>query len=211
LNAAWYSPAVVLPGEQVEPATLHGERRFVLEDVPWWTYVALRDGLEHSGTRMTYLEGRLELMSPSERHEEETALIARLLETWADEKDVDLRGFRSTTCRREAKRGGLEPDECYTVGIKATGAVPQIAIEVIVTNPLVDKLEVYARLGVQEVWVWHSSMRRLVVNRLTGPSYAQHGQSAILTDLDLALLTSFVRAGESHTGLVKEYRKALRG
>src|SRR5262249_26665879 len=42
----------------------HGERRFMLEDVPWWAYVALRDALEDSGTQMTYLEGSLELMSP---------------------------------------------------------------------------------------------------------------------------------------------------
>lgn len=58
------------------------ERRFLLEGVPWPAYVALRDGLEDAGVRMTYLEGRLELISPSEKHEEEKKLIARLLETW---------------------------------------------------------------------------------------------------------------------------------
>src|SRR5438105_11349888 len=49
----------------------HGERRFVLYDVPWWTYVALRDAMDerHPGLKMTYLEGALELMSPSDLHE----------------------------------------------------------------------------------------------------------------------------------------------
>lgn len=204
----------MLPAEQSqpepEPVRPEPESRFLLEDVPWWTYVALRDALDKPALRMTYREGRLELMSPSETHEEETKLIARLLETWADEKNVDLRGFRSTTYRREAALRGLEADECYTVGPKVKDAVPQIAIEVVVSSPLLDKLDVYAGLGVQEVWVWHSARRRLVVNRLSGSVYTQHDRSEILAELDLALLAAFVRPGESHTALAKEYRAALR-
>jgi hypothetical protein len=66
------------------------ERRFVLEGVPWWTYVALRDALdgEGAGVRMTYLEGTLEVRSPSTLHEDAKKLIARLLEVWATELDV---------------------------------------------------------------------------------------------------------------------------
>lgn len=63
--------------------------------------------------------------------------------------------------------------------------MPQIAIEIMVSNPLLDKLDVYAGLGVAEVWVWHS------------PSHAFS-------------LHHFVRAGESHTALAKQYRAALR-
>ena len=196
--------------EQIEAASPEPERRFLLEQVPWWAYVALRDALEDSGTRMTYLEGRLELMSPSETHEEEKSLFGRLIEAWAEQHDVDLRGFGSTTYRREAERRGLEPDECYALGPKVQDSVPQIAIEVIVSSPLLDKLDVYAGLGVQEVWTWHSATRRVVVHRLSDRQYVQHERSALLPDLDLALLTSFVRPGESHTALVKEYRAALR-
>jgi hypothetical protein len=55
--------AASLPGSPVTSAD-PAERRFVLHDVPWWTYVALRDALDHPGVRMTYLKGTLELMSP---------------------------------------------------------------------------------------------------------------------------------------------------
>jgi hypothetical protein len=34
------------------------ERRFLFEAVPWWVYLALRDALEQTGVRMTYLPGR---------------------------------------------------------------------------------------------------------------------------------------------------------
>ncbi len=192
-----------------EPRPADAERRFLLEDVPWWAYVALRDALEDTGTRMTYLEGRLEFMSPSKTHEEETKLIARLLEAYADAMDLDLRGFRSTTFRHESAKRGLEPDECYALGPGEADAVPQIAIEVVIANPLVDKLDVYAGLGVAEVWIWHSPARSFAVHRLSDRRYQQHDRSAILPDLDLTLLASFVRPGENQTALVKAYRAAL--
>lgn len=201
----------MVTAEQLAPPAVDPEQRFLIANVPWWTYVAMRDAVDEPGLRMTYLEGRLELMSPSETHEEETNLIGRLLETWADELDVDLRGFGSTTYRHEVKRRGLEADRCYSLGTKPPDAVPQIAIEVVVASPLLDKLDVYAGLGVREVWVWHSADRRLVVHRLAGDRYTAHDRSAVVPALDLALLTSFVRAGDSHTALAKAYRAALRG
>jgi Uma2 family endonuclease len=191
------------------PAPSGGERRFILEDVPWWAYVALRDALEDTGTRMTYLEGRLELMSPSQTHEEEKTLIARLIEAYAEVMDLDLRGFGSTTFRREAAKRGLEADECYVVGPMVKGDTPQIALEVVVESPLLDKLDVYAGLGIREVWVWDSSLRAFAVHRLAGHRYERHDRSAILSDLDLALLASFVRPGENQTALVKAYRAGL--
>ena len=144
---------------------------------------ALRDALEDSGVRMTYLEGRLELMSPSETREEETKIIARLLEAWADAHDVDLRGYRSTTYRRETERRGLEPDECYCVGkIKE---VPDLAIEVIVSHGGIDKLEVYRGLGVPEVWLWQDW--KLTVHQLEGERYRPAARSRFLPELDLEL------------------------
>ena len=43
----------------------------------------------------------------------------------------------------ERRRAALEED-----------GVPDIAIEVVVTSGLVDKMAVYAGLGVPEVWLW---------------------------------------------------------
>jgi Uma2 family endonuclease len=150
-------------------------------------------------------------MSPSKLHEEESKLIARLLEAWAEEHDLDLRGFKSTTFRNEARARGAEPDECYSIGPLAADAPPQIAIEVVVSSPLLDKLDVYAGLGVAEVWVWHSPSRNFAVHRLAGGEYEAVASSHLLPALDLGLLASFVRAGENQTALVKSYRVALRG
>ena len=183
----------------------------MLHGVPWWTYVALRDALDdHVGVKMTYLEGTLELMSPSLLHEDAKKIIARLIETWAMERDVDLRGFGGATFRKEAKERGLEPDECYKLGAIAEDGVPDIAIEVIVTSGLVDKLSVYAGLGVPEVWTWSPGASAIEVNQLAGGRYVVHERSAIVPSLDLAELSRFIRPGESQTQLAKAYQAALR-
>lgn len=188
------------------------EQRFVLQAVPWSTYVALRDALEdHAGLKLTYLEGVLELMSPSMLHEDAKTIIARLLEAWATERDVDLRGFGSTTFRREARRRGLEPDECYKLGKLEEDAVPDIAIEVVVSSGLVDKMAVYAGLGVAEVWIWRPGAEAIAVSRLVDGEYQPRERSEVLPALDLAELARFVRPGESQTALVRAYQASLRG
>lgn len=187
------------------------ERRFVLHGVPWWTYVALRDALDdHSGLKMTYLRGALELMSPSLLHEDAKKIIARLLEVWVMERDVDLRGFGGATFRQEAKQRGLEPDECYKLGKLEDDDVPDIAIEVTVTAGLVDKMAVYAGLEVPEVWEWRPTTNTIVVHRLIDDRYERADRSQILPDLDLAELSRFVQPGENQTRLAKQYQTLLR-
>jgi Uma2 family endonuclease len=190
-----------------------GELRFVLQQVPWSAYVMLRDALDdagNGGVRMTYVEGTLELMSPSALHEESKKILARLIELWAEEKNVDLRGFGSTTFRKEATQRGLEPDECYILGRRADEeSVPDIAVEVVVRAPLVDKLRVYAGLAVKEVWLWDDARKTIEVHRLAGAGYETSPRSAIVPELDLALLSRFVRPGESHTALARAFRAAI--
>lgn len=196
------------PARDEEAAT---ERRFVLHGVPWAAYVTLRDALDdQSGLKMTYLRGTLELMSPSTLHEDAKTIIGRLIEVWAMEHDVDLRGFGGATFRREAKERGLEPDECYTLGPLHEDGVPDIAIEVTVTASLVDKLAVYAGLGVPEVWEWRPSTGAIAVLRLVGDDYQPRERSEVLPELDVAELSRFVTPGQSQTALAKQYQAALR-
>lgn len=187
------------------------ERRFVLHGVPWAAYVTLRDALDdQSGLKMTYLRGTLELTSPSTLHEDAKTIVGRLIEVWAMERDVDLRGFGGATFRREAKERGLEPDECYTLGPLHEDGVPDIAIEVTVTASLVDKLAVYAGLGVPEVWEWRPSTGAIAVLRLVGDDYQPRHRSEVLPELDVAELSRFVTPGQSQTALAKAYQAALR-
>ena len=209
-SAACYGPNMVAALPLVAESR-HEEPRFLLQGVPWWTYVALRDVLDdHSGVKLTYLEGALELMSPSTLHADAKTIIARLLEVWAMERRLDLRGFGSATFRREAKQRGLEPDECYKLGKLEEDAVPDIAIEVVVSSGLVDKMAVYAGLGIAEVWTWQPATGKIVVNCLIDGTYHLRDRSEVLPALDLSQLATFVQPGENQTELALAYQAALR-
>lgn len=177
----------------------------VLHDVPWAMYVMLRDGLDGPGVRMTYLEGVLELMSPSRTHEVDKTQIARLLELFCLERDIPLYGYGSMTFRKEAEQRGLEPDECYCRD--ADKEIPDIAIEVVVTHGQVDKLEVYRGLGVGEVWVWESGAFRVLALREGG--YEPIASSEVIPELDLDHLAGFVKRTDQHAAL-RAYRDELR-
>lgn len=181
----------------------------VLRGIPWRQYDALCRAREDSaGPRMAYLDGELEIMSPSRRHEYEKKLIARLVETYGEETGLSLNGFGSETFRRKAKEAGVEPDECYCVG--PARKLPDFAIEVAYTRGGIDKLEVYRRLGVVEVWFWVKG--RFHVYRLVAHRYQARERSQALPGLDLDELATIVTAtDDSHqTEAVRAYRRGLR-
>lgn len=197
-----------------QPAQYAAEARedesIVLFDVPWSTYVMLRDTLDESrpSVRLTYLEGMLEIMSPSPAHELDKKIIARLLEAYAEERDLRFDGQGSTTFRNELVARGAEPDECYSVRAAAPGDTPDIALEVVRAHWKVDKLAVYRGLGVPEVWVFRRG--RFDVHVLGGEGYVLAERSERLPELDLARLATYVRHGEDQTQLVKAWRAELR-
>jgi Uma2 family endonuclease len=85
---------------------------------------------------------------------------------------------------------GLEPDQCFAIGDAVRPTVPDLAIEVIWTSGGIDKLEVYRKLGVREVWFWKA--HRLEVYVLKGEQYRRARKSRLVPEVDLDLLVSFV-------------------
>lgn len=193
--------APLYPHEEVRA----GEARIVLNDVPWSTYLVLRDSVRDAHTRMTYLRGRLEIMSPSREHETDKKLIARLLELFCLERDIPLFGYGSTTFRREDKERGLEPDECYCRGEDRD--MPDVALEVIASSGILDKLEVYAGLGVREVWLYEAGAFRVLA--LRGGRYEVVSRSEVFPELDFGRLAHHASQRDQHAAL-RAYRDELR-
>jgi len=162
-----------------------GEQRILLNDVAWKDYVLVRDVLDGPGVRMTYLQGVLELMSPSREHELWKTNIARLIELYAHIKRIELHGYGSTTFKKEAKQRGAEPDECYLVG-KKLADMPEIVLEVIHSSPLIDKLDVYAGMGIPEVWVFRDGAFSIHVFDRAHGCYEKRASSPLLPGLDFA-------------------------
>ncbi len=188
-----------------------GESRILLRGISWETYEQLSE--DNPGLRLTYLDGELEVMSTSSNHELDKTMLGRLVEAYSEERDLVFNGLGNTTYKDKAKRLGLEPDECYVLRPISDDddelpERPDLAIEVVYTHYRIDKLAVYRGLGVPEVWIWRRG--RIAVHVLAEAGYEPRDRSALLPDMDLALLASFVRRRDQ-VQAVKDYRRALRG
>ena len=181
----------------------------LLRGVGWKEYVILRELLDSAALRMTYLGGLLELMSPSPEHESWKKNVARLVELYAFIKGIDLRGYGSTTFKREAIERGAEPDECYLIGKKLVD-FPEIVLEVVHTKPLLDKLAVYAGFGVAEVWVFEDGAFTLYLFDAQSRGYRQAERSALMPDLDHAMVARYVARGDS-IDVLRDFEREIRG
>ena len=188
-------------------ATRTEDQRVTLNDVTWSDFeLILQIRGDRAGVRMTYLNGVLELMTPSVDHEGIKKTIARLLEAYAEEQGMPFNGFGSWTLKNARRARALEPDECYSLSLGRPTS-PDLAIEVVWTSGGIDKLEVYRGLGVREVWFWREGV--IAISVLTGDQYEPRERSVLLPDLDLVELARHIDP-ENQTASVRRYRQALR-
>jgi Uma2 family endonuclease len=142
-------------------------------------------------------------MSPLKRHDRVKKLIARLIEMGAYELDIEIQGIGSTTLRRSEVLKGLEPDECYYVAHEAEvrdkadyvpgrDPPPDLAVEVDVTSSSLDRMRIYADLGVPEVWRFQDD--QLSFWRLTsGGKYVRSARSRAFPIVDSKKLNDLLR------------------
>lgn len=170
------------------------EERFITSGVSWSNYEALLTKLEqNSHYRVTYLDGILEIVSPSIRHEGIKKRLAILLERYLYKKRIQFKPMGSSTIKKQLKQAGADSSECYCIGNPKP--IPDLAIEVNITSGSVDKLEIYRRLGVLEVWFWENNRLKLYCKREDKPAkfldakgYELVDASELLPELNIPLL-----------------------
>ncbi len=182
------------------------EPKITLYNVTWIQYETLVTNFmdRFPSLRMTYLKGTLQIMTTSAEHEKLKTIIARLVEAYAEEKDIDLNGYGGATFRKQANERGLEPDECYCFG--ELKDVPDIAIEIVISSGGIDKLEVYRGLSVPELWFFKNN--QFLIYHLQNETYEQHTDSRFLPELDIAQLSNYIN-WTSQTQAVKAYRASI--
>jgi Uma2 family endonuclease len=196
------------------PATTRDERGaeddvVLLRDATWADYQRLLELRgDRSAPRLAFLEGALEIMTPSRFHEVLKSLIGRLVEVWCLEQGVEFSVYGSWTLESKEAERGIEPDECYVFGDVAEPERPDLAIEVAWSPPRVDKLAIYARLGVPEVWIWRRE--RISIHTLRGDSYEESPASQVLPGIDLDELASFLDRPTASQA-IRAYRARLAG
>jgi Uma2 family endonuclease len=147
----------------VSPPVAPGQH-FLLYGVSWHTYTRLlRTFADRPGVRLTYDRESLEIRTLTHEHESYSYILARLVDTLTEELNVLAKAGGSTTFRRRRRKRGLEPDACWwiasapqvrgkTVINLAKDPPPDLALEIDITHSSLDRLGIYAALGVPEVW-----------------------------------------------------------
>lgn len=146
------------------PARAVVRDRILIDNVDWRSYTRfLYLFAERPSYRLTYDRGRLEIMSPLPLHERGANILGRLAITLTEELGQPILQGGSVTLRRRRRHRGLEPDRCYWIANEAAvrgkdrldlriDPPPDLAIEVDVTSSSLDRMSIYAALGVPEVW-----------------------------------------------------------
>ena len=145
----------------------------------WDLYEALAGAIgDHQPVRLAFDGERVELMSPSEDHEELRVQFGCLVRGLAAGLGVACKGIGATTQKRPPGRG-VEPDTSFyltpekvAAARRAAGSphgpggpVPDLAVEIDLTPSALDRPAIYAALGVPEVWVYDGE--RVVIERLS--------------------------------------------
>ena len=186
--------------------TTESDHIVVLHDVSWEDYEhILRIRGENPVPRISYLEGELELMTPSKDHEIIKSKVGRLFEDWCINRDIEITGVGSWTLNDKRTRRGAEADECYIFGSRERDR-PHLAIHVELTDAGIDKLAIDEKLGVEEVWLWRKGVIEVYI--LKNGKFGKARRSRLVPELDLELLASMLDR-DTLSQAVRDFRKAL--
>ena len=202
-----------------EVAMLQVNQRLILQGISWDFYEQLLNEFESSNAlHFAYDNGILEVEVPLGKHEIPIRLLADLVSNLCVEKDIEVRNVGSTTFRKRAKAKGIEPDTAFYIqnAARVSGLLdldlsknpfPDLAIEVDVTSPSLNKMPIYAGLGISEIWLYKG--KNVEFLQLIGEKYVPIKSSIALPFLSSEKATEFLQNGlkETFNKWVKDVRK----
>ena len=161
--------------------TSEPDHRVVIRDVDWAFYEQLADSIPEGANLHVDYDGKdLEIMGKGRKHERISELLGYLVRIVTEELQVPYESLGETTWKRPELARGIEADQCYYFQpekLEADAAAlardsddiadypnPDLAIEVDISSPLVDRASIYAALGVAELWRFANG--QVVIERL---------------------------------------------
>jgi Uma2 family endonuclease len=177
----------LIPSPPSRPET---GQRVILRGVSWTTYERLLADFQDShAAHFTYDQGVLEITVLSAEHEAIKHALALLVDVLAEELNINVYGFGSTTFRQENLHRGFEPDACFYIqhGERVRGKKkldltvdppPDLVIEVDITSPSLNRMTIYAALGVPEVWRYDGA--HVTIACLSDGTYSNAKESTAL-------------------------------
>jgi len=194
----------------------------VFSEVSWDSFETILDKIGERHYRMAYDDGDLEFMTTSYEHDHYGTWIGRLIFFVAMELGMPIASGGSTTLKKRLRKKGLEPDECFWIQHEShmrgrkqwrakTDPPPDLAVEVDITRSWLDRIGIYAALGVPEVWNFDGDKFRVLVLG-AGGRYRERSKSLAFPALPLEGFEHFIRklGTDEETSLIREFTEWLR-
>jgi Uma2 family endonuclease len=160
------------------PRVIPGEQRIAIRGVSWEIYDRLSDAIsEGQPVSLAYDGNDLEIMTIGRTHEDFKDLLGRLVNAITDDLHLPCRGAGQTTWKRPEIERGLEGDRTYyfrpetlrqDAQARRRGARdiaeypnPDLAIEIDLSPPEVDRPGIYAALRVPEIWRFNGEVAEI--------------------------------------------------
>ncbi|MEB3182184.1 MAG: Uma2 family endonuclease [Nostocaceae cyanobacterium] len=192
--------------------------RVVLHNITWEQFEnLLKDLGEKRAARVAYFEGTLEIMTPLPEHEYYKEVIGVAVQDIAEELELNYESYGSTTWKRERRKAGLEPDNCFYFQNEAAirgrldfdlnqDPPPDLALEIDITNKSLNRFPIYARLGVPELWCYDNG--ELKIYHLQDGEYVEGERSLVFHNLPIQELPQVIEEHRSAGRLA--VRRAVR-
>jgi Uma2 family endonuclease len=174
------------------------DQTFSLAGMSWADYEEFDDS-EYPGYRVSYFNGVITLVSPSQNHEVIAEVINYLIVAYCKKINLPYYPMRSTRLTNKPL-AGKEPDVSFSFNSKKS--IPDLAIEVIFSSGSIDDLKKYYSLGVAEVWFWQD--HQITFYQLEKEGYVEIAQSVFLPNLAAKDLENFVNRGFKESPLTIE-------
>lgn len=204
-----------------KPQQVPPENCIILRNVSWSTYQAIiADVGEDRAWRIAYDKGVLELRMPLQQHEVPNRLIARFIDTIADELEIEVMDVGALLLEREDLSRAIEPDSCFYIQNEAVvrdkiiklpnDPPPDLAIESDYTRSSLKKFTIYAALGVPELWRY--TKESLQVYQLVEGEYQRSDKSLAFPFLPLDEIPGFIEQSKvvGQRSAVRLFRERIR-
>jgi len=193
-------------------------QKLILQGVGWDFYERVLKEFAHSNAlHFAYDNGFLEIEVPLAKHERPNRILQDLVSAICIEKEINFINAGSTTFCQRAKAKGVEPDTCFYIQneAKIRGKLdidltidppPDLVIEVDIASPSLNKMPIYAALGVSEVWLYKGG--KVEFHKLYGEFYQEISNSTDFPKLSAEKATEFLQKGlmESSSKWIREIR-----
>jgi Uma2 family endonuclease len=155
--------------QKLQPeSAIWDDERGVIRDVSWGFYDRLSNAIETGSIRMAYDGKDIEIMTLGPLHEGISGLLKQFVDLVIDGLAIDCVALGGTTWKRPEAHRGIESDQCYIFDPERINICraalrrrsndvadypnPEMAVEIDISEPLIDRPGIYAMLNVFEVW-----------------------------------------------------------